>query len=364
MRIAVVLRSAVLLVVASVPVLIEAQFRPPSQDELKITSDPKAPGAAAVYLDIEETADDLMHNQSDYARIKVLTEKGKELATVEVPYGGNFKVTDIQARTIHPDGTVIPLEGKPEDLLVSKSGDMRHVRKVFTLPSVEVGSILEYRYLLDYPDDHVSSPTWEIQRPYFVHHAHYAFTPFKGFLSGSQNVTSHYLVNDRGDVLNTLMWWVRLPNGQKLNQDAMGRFSLEVTDIPAIPDEEWMPPIRDYLYKVTFYYKAAANEGDFWAAEAKRWSKDVDHFAEPSKAIRAAVAGLTAPGDAEEVKAQKLYTAVEALDNTDFSRQKSASELKQLKLRMAKRAEDTWTQKSGSSEDIALLYLAMLRAAG
>jgi hypothetical protein len=36
----------------------------------------------------------------------------------------------------------------------------------------------------------------------------------------------------------------------------------------------------------------------------------------------------------------------------------------QLKLKTAKRAEDTWAQRSGSSEDIALLYLAMLRAAG
>jgi len=31
---------------------------------------------------------------------------------------------------------------------------------------------------------------------------------------------------------------------------------------------------------------------------------------------------------------------------------------------VAKRAEDTWNQKSGSGEDIALLYLALLRGAG
>jgi hypothetical protein len=55
---------------------------------------------------------------------------------------------------------------------------------------------------------------------------------------------------------------------------------------------------------------------------------------------------------------------VQALDNTDFSRKKGQAELKQLGLRTAKRAEDTWSQKSGSSQDIALLYLAMLRAAG
>jgi hypothetical protein len=51
-----------------------------------MTSDPNAPGVAAEYLEINESANDNMHDESYYARIKVLTEKGKELATVELPY--------------------------------------------------------------------------------------------------------------------------------------------------------------------------------------------------------------------------------------------------------------------------------------
>jgi hypothetical protein len=125
-----------------------------------------------------------------------------------------------------------------------------------------------------------------------------------------------------------------------------------------------MPPIQGLLYHVTFYYKSTTNTGDFWLEEAKRWSKEVDHFAEPSNSIKEAVSGLIAPGDSDLDKAKKLYKAVQALDNTDYSRKKSESELKQLKLKAARRAEDTWAQKSGSSQDIALLYLAMLRAAG
>ena len=92
-----------------------AQFQQPTDEELQMTADPKAPGAAAVYLFIRQTTDDELHFKTYYARIKVLEEKGKELATVEIPYErGNFKVTDIKGRTIHPDGTVIPLSGKPE----------------------------------------------------------------------------------------------------------------------------------------------------------------------------------------------------------------------------------------------------------
>jgi hypothetical protein len=125
-----------------------------------------------------------------------------------------------------------------------------------------------------------------------------------------------------------------------------------------------MPPIASFLYKVQFYYKSASTAQDFWIADSKLWSKDVEKFAETSKPLKAAVDSLVAPGDSDLDKAKKLYDAVQALDNTDYSRTKSASEMKELKIKEAKHAQDTWTQKSGSSEDIAMLYLAMLRAAG
>lgn len=365
MRIDALARFILLLPVIMSPVLARAQFQAPTDEELKMTSDPKAPGAAAVFLNIAEVTDDPLHYRSFYVRIKVLQEKGKELATVELPYWrSNYKITDIKARTIHSDGTVIPLNVKPEDLMVSKTGESQLNRKVFTLPSVEVGSILEYTYQLRSVDETYSSPYWEIQRQYFVHKAHYAFTPFKGFLKGSQNITSHYLVDSRGNTVNSLNWWIQLPPGVTLQSDATGRFTLDLDDIPPVPQEEWMPPIQNLLYHVLFYYISAHNAVDFWVTEAKRWSKEVDHFAEPTKPIREAVSGIIAPSDSDLDKARKLYDAVQALDNTDFSRKKGQAELKELGLRAAKRAEDTWSQKSGSSDDIALLYLAMLRAAG
>ena len=371
MRLSAFVRHLPLLLAFTSPALMLAQFQQPTSEELKMTADPKAPGAAAVYLNVEEVTSDQLHYQSFYARIKVLTEKGKELATVDVPpyLRGTSKITDIKARTIHSDGTVIPLVGKPEDLLVvkgkNKEGEQVQVnRKVFTLPSVEVGSILEYTYTIQDDDNISSSPRWEIQRPYFVHKAHYSFLPFKAFLPGLQNQTSINLMDEHGRVVNTLIWWPRLPQGVTVQKDAAGRYSVDVTDVPPTPDEEWMPPVESIRYRVFFYYKAASSAIEFWINDAKLWSKDVDHFAEPSKSIKQAVAGLIAPGDSDLDKAKKLYKAVQALDNTDYSRKKSETEMKQLHLKTAKHAEDTWVQKSGDSEDIALLYLAMLRAAG
>jgi hypothetical protein len=365
MRIPVFMRTIPLLFVIATPALLFAQFQQPTDEELKMTADPKAPGAAAVYLNIEEVCNDPIHFHSLYVRIKVLSEKAKDLATVEIPYESrHFKVADIKGRTIHSDGTVIPLIGKPEDLLTSKTGERQFVRKVFTLPSVEVGSILEYRYQLEYDDNQFSSPHWQIQQPYFVHKAHYSFIPFKAFQKGSNFVTSQYLVDDKGNSLNTLMWWPLLPEGVQLKADVVGSFSVDLTDVPPIPEEEWMPPIRNRLYKLLFYYTYAHSAAEFWDTEEKHWNKEVNRFADPSSAIHQAVSAIVAPSDSDMDKAKKLYKAVQALDNTDFSREKGKSELKQLHLKAAKRAEDTWAQKAGSKEDIALLYLAMLRAGG
>ena len=363
MRILAFARNVSLLLALASPLFLSAQFRPPTDEELKMTADSKAPGAAAVYLNVEEITNDQNYFRSFYARIKVLTEKGKELATVEIPYvQGSLKISNLKGRTIHPDGTIVPLDVKPEDLLIAKAGALQVNRKVFTLPSVEVGSILEYRYDLIFDESHFSSPQCEIQRPYFVHKAHYAFTPFPAFLQGNQSADAGYLTDGHGNIVRNLIHWDLLPPGVAVKTDASGRYSIDLSDVPAKPNEEWMPPVDSILYKVLFFYENSNSSIDYWVFETKRWSKEVNDFAEPSKTIRAAANGLIAPGDSEQDKAKKLYKAVQALDNTDFSRKKSDSERQQLNLRVPKHAQDTWEQKSGSSQDIALLYLAMLRA--
>jgi hypothetical protein len=52
------------------------------------------------------------------------------------------------------------------------------------------------------------------------------------------------------------------------------------------------------------------------------------------------------------------------LDNTRFARKKSEAERKAEKLKVIKNADDVWKQQSGSDDEIALLYVALARAAG
>ena len=107
-----------------------------------MTSQAEVPGAPAVYLYRESINDDQMHELSVYERIKVLTDRGKEHATVELTQFERddlgYTVGDIQGRTIHPDGTIIPFTGKPFEKLIEKSRDSKLMAKVFTMPDVEV----------------------------------------------------------------------------------------------------------------------------------------------------------------------------------------------------------------------------------
>jgi hypothetical protein len=227
---------------------------------------------------------------------------------------------------------------------------------VFTLPSVEVGSILEYRLQIRYSDEIVSSPSWEIQQPYFVHKAHYFFRPELG--------GGRYISDSRGTPLDRLMYGGSIGAGDKVVADVKGSYTLDLNDIPAVPDEDWMPPLNTLKQRIEFYYTYAHSGPDFWQTEGKRWSKEVEEFTKPTGPLKKAVGEIVASGDSDEQKAGKIYAAVMKLDNTDFTRTKSEAERKKEKLKAIGRAEDVWNQKAGSADDIALLYVALARAAG
>lgn len=348
---------AVTFIALTFPICLKAQFQQPTKEELEMTADPKAPGAAAVYLYREETTDDNLHYHSIYVRLKVLTEKGKEEATVRIPYERRkFKVSDIQGRTIHSDGTVVPLTAKPSDLTDVKTKDYQLNTMVFTLPSVEVGSILEYRLQIRYDDSMVSSPTWDVQQPYFVHKAHYMFVP--------TSLTGTYITDSRGNNLDRLMWVAKAGPGQAVVKDNRGRYTFDTADVPAIPTDDWMPPLNSFNWRVEFYYTQYASGVEFWQKEGKRWAKEAEAFADTTKSLRSAAQSLVGPSDTEEQKARKIYEAVMKLDNTSFAREKSEAERKKEKIKEVRNAEDVWNLKSGSADDLALLYVALARGAG
>jgi hypothetical protein len=339
-----------------------ASWTQPTPDELKMTSDPAAPDEPAVYLFREETVDDKLHYHSLYVRIKILTEKGKErFSDVEIPYvAGSTSIHYLEGRTIHADGTVIPFTGKPYDKELLKRGSERVMAKVFSMPDVQAGSILEYRWEMQYGDNSLRSPEWYVQQEVYVHKAHYHFIPYDMSFSRQVEVTDSL---GKKRVANRILWFQWLPGGAKVVEQPSGDFDLKVENIPALADEPYSPPLGSYSYRVLFYYSPQFTGQEFWKDEGKTWAKEVDRFAEPSDTIRKAVATLTAPGDTDDQKLQKIYAAVMTVENTRFTREHSAEENQAQGVKV-KTAADIWQQKRGSDDEITRLFLSMARAAG
>jgi Domain of Unknown Function with PDB structure (DUF3857)/Transglutaminase-like superfamily len=346
------------------------QCADPTPEELHMTSQPEVPGATAVVLNREEFTEDKNHMFSIHTRLKVLTEGGKEYGDVELEYSAGhagYSVTEISGCTIHPDGTKIPFTGKPYDKLIEKTQDYQYKAKVFTMPDVQVGSIIDYRYKLRYDDNFFLAPRWLIQTKLYTRKADFVWKP-----------TSETLLSkgkgNREQLTNSIAWFPILPAGAEVKQARLpssemmgpGQLTLEthVHDVPPIPNEEFMPPIGSLSYRVLFYYTAYLSGDEFWKEEGKHWSKDQDKFIGPGPAVGAAVRDLTAPSDTQDQKLHKLYAAVMKLENTDYTRQHSATEDKSQGLGEVKNTDDVWNRKRGTGDQLADLFIAMARASG
>jgi hypothetical protein len=348
-------------------------FVKPTAEELSMTSLPGYPGVAAVVLFREETTQDDMHVVLHYERMKILTEDGKKFANIELPFvtttgdgnyvGGDDKnLGQIEGRTIHADGTIIPFTGKPYLKVIEKLQGAKVQSRVFTLPDVEVGSILEYRYATSIEDNIFESPDWYIQGELYVKSAHYSWFP-----------TNKELSNSRG-IIHTITWYPILPEGVKVvrrdiphgtfSQGPVQVFDLVIKDVPPIIKEDFQPPTASFSYRVLFNFTAERNFADWWKSEGKDWSKRMDGFADPNKELREATQGILAGAATDEEKLKNIYAAVMALENTRFTREHEQREDKAGGEGKVKTAADVLSHKRGSPTQLTLLFVGMARAAG
>lgn len=326
----------------------------PTAEELQMTAEAAAPGAAAIYLLRDEQANDKLHVHITYVRLKILTDKGKQYADQEISYdGGQFSIFGVEGRTIHSDGSVIPFTGKPYQKVLSKGGKEQYKATVFTLPDVQVGSILEYRYVLSYDSKVVVSPRWYLQSPLYVRHAHYQFTPSDLSLQDGHG----------GVIRGRVAYSAYLPPGCSVAYSPAGEYyTIEVEKIPPAPEEEYMPPMDSYTFRALFYYTIAKSADEYWANEGKYWSKNVDKFIDGGK-LSPVAAQIAGPADSPQQKLEKIYGAMMKLENTTFTREHTGEEDKAQGIKV-KTAIDIWEQKRGNRNEITRLFVGLARGAG
>lgn len=346
----------------------------PTPEELAMTAQPEVPGAAAVYLYHEETTDDDAHTQTVYVRLKVLKEQGRRYADVSLDYstvkGGGFgyKSIDITGRTIHSDGSIIPFTGKPFERVLEKTRGEKVTEKIFTLPDVQIGSILEYRYVMHIEGDWFVAPTWRIQKDLYMRKGYFLW-----------KATSRPVGDSAIEVGDRLVftgyghsWSSVLPPGAEIKktlvQSALTppyeKFELNVQNTAPIPDEDYMPPVDAFIYRAHFYYSTGYTSDAFWSEEGKFWLFYTEKFLGASNTLKDAVDTLIDPKDDDDTKLGKIYAAVMAMDNTSFSRAHDADEDKAGKLKPVKSVKDIWERKRGTDDALTVLFIGLARAAG
>lgn len=330
-------------------------FQPPSPDELKMTSEPKAPGAPAIILYREVDRDDrgLTAHEDNYFRIKILTEEGRKYADIEIPYfkeEGN--IGNIHARTIEPDGSVVNYSGKVFDKTIVKARGVKYLAKTFTLPNVQVGSILEYFYTDDLSENMLFDSHWVLSNELFTKNAKFSMKPY----------TSDY------EPISVRWTWNMLPAGsQKPAQGPDKVIRFEASDIPAFQAEDYMPPENELKFRVDFIYSEDSFESQpdkYWKKLGKKRYDQLEGFVGKRKAMEEAVSQIVAPGDTPEVKLRKIYARVQQIRNTSYEIEKTEQEQQRAKEKTPDNVEAIWKKQYGNGTQLTWLFLALARAAG
>jgi Domain of Unknown Function with PDB structure (DUF3857) len=250
---------AVFLVLAAghfLPVTVRAGdgFQPVSPEELKMTSEPLAPGAPAIILYRQVDRDDngRTSHQDDYFRIKILTEEGRKYANVEIPFFKESQdVVHVRARTIRPDGSTVEFDGKVFEKSLIKARGLRYLVKTFTLPDVQVGGIIEYFYTYDLKEHAIYNSEWILSEELFTKRARFSLKPYK---------STYVPIN--------LRWsWHDLPPGAEPKEGPDRIVRMEANNIPAFQTEDFMPPPNELKSRVDFTYEIRVIQDDpdqFW----------------------------------------------------------------------------------------------------
>lgn len=332
-------------------------WQPVTPEELKLTS-ADAGNADAIILYHQEISDDNRGHRQEYMRLKILTANGKRYADVEIPYtGGDFQIVDVKARTISPDGTIVPSTPKIYDKTVVKAHGLKVKVKTFTFSDAQPGSIIEWRYARIWEANFFYATRWVLQEELVQRHAKFVFIPYKG---GADVVDSK-----RGQRLSGVYWSpVGLPKGVEVKQMADQSLQLEMKDIPAYEQEAFSPPADTIKMRVEFYYGSSSmgKPAEFWKEEGKYWNKEVEKFIGHSSSVAEAAGAAVSATDTPEQKVHKLYDLVQKLKNTSYQDQGLIESLED-KDKSAASAEQILKKNGGSRDEITRLFVALVRAA-
>lgn len=379
--------AAALILVASLPSSAQATWPPIFLEDAAMKDCPQQPGAPAVILCREELTDVASRTTSVFKRLKILTPAGRDRSNIEIPFiAGYTKVAGIEARVVPPQGPEHEFSGQVFEKTVVRYGKLRMAVKTFALPDVDVGSIIDYRYKLEYGKSSSSAKaldeflaglsgredrpeeggvteakdqraqsigSWQVQEDLFTKRLKFSFTNNRSLidliLSGAWRVA-----------------WASVGMKQGNPKITFGSAELEMSDIPAFKAEEFMIPEEMLRMSVDLFYisNAIMDGQEFWKLESADWQKGVEKFIGKPGKLAATVQGII--GDATEPTEQlkRIYAKVQGVRNLSYEKDLTPAQRKEQKIRDNGKVADVLERGFGLRSDITRTFVALARAAG
>ncbi len=325
-------------------------FRPATPEELAMKGVPGDDGAEAAVLDWVRVDDDRASVSSEYVRIKIFTEAGVKHSDVELPYVPaypvNGRIDDISARTIRPDGTTVPFDGKVYDKVLFKVGRDAVKAKTFSLTDVKPGSIIEYRFIRRWASSLLLNTHWSVQREIPIVHAHFALQPY----------------DSKGEY-GSFFTYMGLPAGV-LPEKVGKSYELDLRNMPALRTEAFMPPEQQVRAKVDFVYTSSTTRPEqFWTIQAPAFAKEIDKFLN-AKEAKAEAAKLAEGVTDRRAVLEKIYAHVQSFRNFSFESSKTDQEVARQDLDASRNAGEVLRKKAGFAYEINRAFVALARGAG
>lgn len=312
--------------------------------------DPEAGAEVLLYDVLVDHMDYYSPREEHYQRVKIYDQRGVErYSKVEIPYRAGEKITNVEARTIKPDGTIVELtKAELFDRQVAKVGSFRIKQTAFAPPGLEPGVILEYRYTKRPVPGYLS--TWitlQQESPVRIARGEIQTLP-----------TSNYHVEG--------IFFRSVGNSEMKEGGRKGTYTFEQVNLPAKKSEPLSPSDVQTATSILLYYRE--NEGkvskDFWTKTGKDLYKEGKKVTKSAREVTNTASSVVAPGDSPEQKLHKLYDfcrtkiANRDLDTVTYT----AAERKRLSSNWS--PSDTLKHGSGDAEDINLLFAALAATTG
>ncbi|MBL8230133.1 MAG: DUF3857 and transglutaminase domain-containing protein [Bryobacterales bacterium] len=304
----------------------------------------------------ELTGSDWQRIYSHYARIKVFNDKGKEqVSTVDITtLRRDTAVISINARTIKPDGTIVEMpKDAVKDREVFKAGGIAVRAKSFTLPAVEAGSIIEYRYREIAFKENIIYLRGHFQHNIPVHQSTFFIKP---------------LPQDIVPLKMGVLPFNCRPSPLKIENNGFNSMTLE--KVPAFREEPNMPGEASVRPWVLFFYadNLRREPERYWQKIGKEAYNELKESLKLNNEIKAAAAKATASSANDAEKVVALITYLRANLRDLFSSAVSVAErgkvLKSMPKTRRRTSAEVFESGIGTSDELNTLFAAMAQSVG